>query len=253
MSEKLCTLRTQGGGGAKYTETSLWTNQSPTSSSGFAAQTVSLSGNISDYKYIAIDYCYGKDYTNITSREIYTVDDFIKAVKNSGVRHTIGGLTIEDEANASYSRPVFYISDTSVAFGVCSKLDGSGAYATASIPIEILGLNELDHGTKYITNFVAIYSGSGISGTNNIASRGYITANASDGDTISAGATEYFTEQNVSGTSGYIKVYAAKDLDAMVIEGYATVAYKNRHFSQGDLIGTINRNVSNTLWIGVYE
>lgn len=104
-----------------------------------------------------------------------------------------------------------------------------------------------------ITNFVAMYSGSGLSGVTSIASRGYITDNASDGDTISAGATEYFTEQNVSGTSGYIKVYAAKDLDAMVINGYATVTYKNRHFSQGDLIGTINRNVSNTLWIGVYE
>jgi len=104
-----------------------------------------------------------------------------------------------------------------------------------------------------ITNFVAMYSGSGITGINIIASKGYITDNASDGDTISAGATEYFTEQSVSGASGYIKVYAAKDLDAMVIEGYSTVTYKNRHFSQGDLIGTIKRNVSNTLWIGVYE
>lgn len=147
MSETLCTLRTKGGGGAKYTETSLWTNSAPTSS--FAAQTVSLSGNISDYKYIAIDYCYGKDYNNITSREIYTVNDFIKAVKDSGALHTIGGLTIEDNSNISYSRPVFYISDTSVAFGVCSRLNGSGTYPTASIPTEILGLNELDHGKRF--------------------------------------------------------------------------------------------------------
>ena len=60
MSEKLCTLRTKGGGGGKYTETSLWTNPSPTSS--FSGQTVTLSDSVSNYKYIAIKSGFNSSY-----------------------------------------------------------------------------------------------------------------------------------------------------------------------------------------------
>lgn len=134
-------------GGKKYSETSLWTNNSPTSD--FSAQTVNLSDSISDYKYIAIDYCYNKSNTNITSRVIYDVNDFKKAIKDSSTNHTTCGLSIEGNNNVNYARPVFYASDTSVSFGLSSTLNGSGTYAAGAIPLEILGLNELDTGKMF--------------------------------------------------------------------------------------------------------
>lgn len=142
MSEVLASLK-QKGGGQKYTETILWTN--PDTSVDFAAQTVSLSDSISNYKYIAIDYCYNKSNTGITSRVIYDVTDFKKGVKDGSTNHTISGLTIEGANNVNYARPVFYISDTSIAFGLSSTLNGSGTYAAGAIPLEILGINELKH------------------------------------------------------------------------------------------------------------
>ena len=136
-----------GESGEQYTETSLWTNQSP--SSDFNAQTITISDSISNYKYIAIDYCYNKSNTGVTSRVIYDVTDFKKAVKDGSTNHTISGLTIEGANNVNYARPVFYISDTSIAFGLSSTLNGSGTYAAGAIPLEILGLNELDHGKRF--------------------------------------------------------------------------------------------------------
>lgn len=254
MSEKLCELRKKGGGGQQYTETSLWTNSSP--SSAFSGQDVTLSESIDNFKYIAVKY---KATTTSTSDSqmgtvIYKAEDIKKATSPSAALQPVGAFGNLNANNTNYFyRYIVYKGSTTLYLSNSYSINASGNNTSLAIPLEILGLNELDHGTKYITNFVAMYSGSGLSGTTSIASRGYITDNASDGDTISAGAAEYFTEQSVSGTSGYVKVYAAKDLDAMVIEGYATVTYKNRHFSQGDLIGTINRSVSNTLWIGVYE
>ena len=54
MAEKLCTLRGAGGGGAKQTETVLWTNSSPTSN--FADQNVTLSDSMSNYDYLKFTY-----------------------------------------------------------------------------------------------------------------------------------------------------------------------------------------------------
>lgn len=147
MAEKLCTLRTKGGGGgAKYTETSLWTN--PSSTSDFAAQTVNLSDSIDNYKYIAIDYCFNKNNTGITNRAIYKVDDFKKALKDNNTNHNTIGINIEDSSNYGHSRAVFYVSSTSVAFSLGYRLGASSSSnAAIIIPLEILGLNELAHGT----------------------------------------------------------------------------------------------------------
>lgn len=246
MAEVLASLKKIGGNGEQYTETVLWTN--PDASSNFTGQNVTLSDSISNYKYIK--FTWKTTTTDTSSSSAYVLSSDLASMTNSnGSRF----LSLSSLWTNVYSRNITYNSATSVSIATSTRQGASGNNNGVNIPLEILGINELAHGKKYITNFVAIYSGSGTSSTTTIASKGYITDSASDGDTISAGATEYFTEQNASGTSGYIKVYAAKDLDAIVIEGYATATYKNRHFSQGDLIGTINRNVSNTLWIGVYE
>lgn len=149
MSEKLCTLRKKGGGGGKYTETSLWTNPSPTSN--FAPQTVTLSDSIGNYKYIKIVYAFDKNASGQTNIEdvIYPVDDFRRRTNGSS-----DWSIVEDFASSGYqwTRVSGYVSDTSISFGNCYRWSGSTAGTAqnqAIIPLEILGLNELDHGKNF--------------------------------------------------------------------------------------------------------
>ena len=145
MAEKLCTLRTKGGGGGKYTETSLWTNQSPTNS--FSTQTVTLSQGMSNYKYLKIVHriSAGNATENTT---IYPVDDLKRT--GNGTYVPLDGLL--SKADATYSRSLYYVSDTSITFSTSYKVSNATANDNTNIPLEILGLNELDHGTKYTTN-----------------------------------------------------------------------------------------------------
>ena len=123
--------------GKRFDETTLWTNNAPTSD--FAAQTVLLSDDISNYDYIKINYCYNKNNTNITSNVLCSVSEFVKAVKDGSTNHTIISLTVEGNNNVGYARPVFYVSDTSIAFGLSSTLNGSGTYPAGCMPLSVVG------------------------------------------------------------------------------------------------------------------
>lgn len=142
MAEKLCELRKKGGGGGRYTETSLWTNSAPTSN--FAAQTVTLSDSIDNYKYIAIEYKYAPD-TSDSFTSIYSVNDLKKSVKDGNTVHDVCTLGIQAANNNYYARVVSYVSSTSIAFSKYSQLGGTGTGANNAIPLEILGLNELKY------------------------------------------------------------------------------------------------------------
>lgn len=143
MSETLCTLRTKGGGGGKYTETSLWTNSAPTSN--FAAQTVTLSDSIDNYKYIKIKYCFSASYNtgNYLSDYIISVDELKKAPypEASGTARLNFSFARMNTSNVASYRRFYYASSTTVRFGSTDT--------NALIPLEILGLNELDHGKNF--------------------------------------------------------------------------------------------------------
>lgn len=147
MSEKLCTLRTKGGGGGKYTETSLWTNQSP--NVAFAAQTVTLSDSISNYKYVAIYYKYAgtTDGVNDPMPVIVPVDKFKTSLKNNSTRHNILVLGVETNGNVGWTRNVFYASDTTIEFDTGYRQNAASSSGDICVPTEILGLNELDQAT----------------------------------------------------------------------------------------------------------
>ena len=141
MAEKLCTLRTKGGGGGKYTETSLWTNPSPTSN--FASQSVSLSESMDNFKYIGIKY---KRTTAATDSitVIILVSEFKLATDGSTNYHIgLGGNNTN-----TYTRRCDYQSNTNIGFANAARIGASGTDNSVIIPLEILGLNELDHGTK---------------------------------------------------------------------------------------------------------
>ena len=83
---------------------------------------------------------------------IYPVDDFRRRTNGAS-----DWSIVEDFASSGYrwTRVSGYVSDTSISIGNCYRWSGSTAGTAqnqAIIPIEILGLNELDHGTMYTSN-----------------------------------------------------------------------------------------------------
>ena len=131
MAEKLCTLRTKGGG--KYTETSLWTN--PSSGTLFGGQTVTLSDNISNYKYLKVRY---KNNTTVDQVGIIIVDiaNFISQSPAPNNYNFPGMLT----SNLSYARSFVYASANKIQFGTCYRITNGTANNSYSIPLEILGI-----------------------------------------------------------------------------------------------------------------
>lgn len=139
-----------GNGGSEYTETSLWTNPSPTSSSGFTAQTVTLSEGLSNFKYIGIKYAY--DYarttdSNCVTTDIMLVTDFIKGKNDTSYRKNY--MMLGAGLSGISERVIYYTNDTQIYVGVGVGISSGSASTnnTVIIPLEILGINELDHGT----------------------------------------------------------------------------------------------------------
>ena len=138
MSEKLCTLRTQGGGGGRYKETSLWTNPNPTTAIS-SALTVTLSDSVDNYDYIKLWYRYSTADATAYSM-IYTKDAF-KQCQQGTFKAPIVGFTEQATDGSLYARQAYYVSTTSVKFGgACYLLGSSSTDSTKSIPIEVVGI-----------------------------------------------------------------------------------------------------------------
>jgi len=142
MAEKLCALRKKGGGGQQYTETSLWTNSSPTSD--FAGQDVTLSESFDNYKYVKVRYKLSKT-NNTEAALIVTSDDLKKSLGGDNqINMNFGGRT-----TTTRDRIVRYINSTTLTITVAYHLNGTTTSTSDLIPLEILGLNELDHGKNF--------------------------------------------------------------------------------------------------------
>ena len=138
MSEKLCTLRTKGGGNLK--ETVLWTNSAPTSS--FSAQNVPLSDSIDNYDYIKVAYRRTGVSPNdgivnaIMSVEDFKDDNTTVAIKIClGYYHTGNGNT--------YTRLIGYRNSTSISIADCLYYKTGTNTSTnngGNIPYQIIGL-----------------------------------------------------------------------------------------------------------------
>ena len=148
MAEKLCTLRTKGGGGgsATWVETVLWANPSPTSD--FATQTVTLSDDINNYDYLKVSY---KNLTtsagvNDPYSVLISVSDFKTSLSGNSTRHnafTFGGIYAP--SNTNWTRFMFYDTDTTARFGACTQIGGSQSSNSNAVPLQIVGIKQ--HGT----------------------------------------------------------------------------------------------------------
>ena len=167
MSEKLCTLRTKGGGGgAKQEETVLWTNSNPTDSSGFANQDVTLSDSLTDYDYVKIRYAYAYNDTGSTFESVYSVSEFVKT--SAPVTFGFSGCTNVTHRSNSYfyDRRIIYKTATSITFGSCMGYKASTAAAVSNIfniPLSIIGIKNMGgkvfNPLTYVYESVTITSG----------------------------------------------------------------------------------------------
>ncbi len=249
MSEKLCTLRTQGGGGGKQTETVLWANSSPSSS--FAAQNVTLSDSLSNYDYIKVTYRISTSDGTSTSA-ICSVSDFknYNTGTNKGFWLSLGGNPINSQ---SWVRELTYVSDTSIGITGGLRIQANSNDTSYFIPLEILGIKNMGGaGIKSQFKEIFICSSPG-SSSDALASRGYELENAQSGDTLTGEAYNltYLTATYTSGSTGYCQVTAKSDITAMVIKGYNTATYTVQNYTTGQLVGQCNRKSGDFLLIGI--
>ena len=133
MAEKLASLRKKGG---KMSETVLWTNPSP--SSGFAAQTLSLSQDIDNFKYLKFVYGYSTTYNTEHLSFSISVDDFKKCVANNNRSYGLC-LTSRNSGN-NFTRISFWVSDTSLSISNCYQFAGTASNNNLVIPVQIIGM-----------------------------------------------------------------------------------------------------------------
>lgn len=120
------------------TPTVLWTNSSPTSS--FDGQTVTLSDDMDNYDYIAVKYAYSSAENNNASTCIYSVEDFKKGVSASSTKRNMMSLGIININNQPHIRGVYYVTNTSINFGGCYRVNYASTANSNAIPLQIVGL-----------------------------------------------------------------------------------------------------------------
>lgn len=120
-----------GGGGE--TETTLWTNSSPTS--GMISETVTLSDNLTKYRYLKIEW--RRSTTDSTSASMRVLPSEFKSFDSSATPKFLMGTG----TTTYYARAVVYASDTSVTFSQCRQVNGTGSASGNCIPTKITGIN----------------------------------------------------------------------------------------------------------------
>lgn len=125
------------GGGGGLTETTLWTNSSPTSDFASSTQTIS---SLSDYKYIKI---YWKPYKSSSGNlgEMLIPIDIFKTMTDANTSYIPSmAFGSRNSSGDTYLRRVFYVSATQVKFTTSQKPGSSGSSASYCIPTQITGL-----------------------------------------------------------------------------------------------------------------
>lgn len=124
-------------GGGSMSETTLWTNATPTAD--FAAATVNLSDNISNYDYIVIEANFSKSENNSLTY-IYKASELPNCTQGG----TYPVMCVANYYNSRYYyRLIYYVSDTSVSVGTCKYNTGNGTaanYNSGCIPLTIKGM-----------------------------------------------------------------------------------------------------------------
>lgn len=132
--------RCSSGGGGTLKETVLWTNPSPTAN--FNRQSVTLSDDINNYDYIAVEYIYSKSSVDETekSKSIMSVTDFKKGNLGTLVSRTCMALGIINSSNTTYNRQVWYRDDTTIEISACYAMTSTATANGNAVPLQIIGI-----------------------------------------------------------------------------------------------------------------
>ena len=126
-------------GGGSMSETTLWTNNAPTSN--FNAQNVTISDDIDNYSYIGIEYEFSTALTTLTNKVFFPVDLFKTYRFNNSTQHAFGIFGMQnDTGNYMYARVAYYVSDTSVGFSSGYGVNRAYENTSSMIPLKIIGL-----------------------------------------------------------------------------------------------------------------
>lgn len=130
------------GGGGSATETVLWTNPSPTAE--FGKKSVTLSDDINNYDYIAVEYIYSKSSVDETekSKSIMSVADFKEGGIGTSVSRTCMALGIINASNSSFTRQVWYQNDTTIQISACYAMTNTTIANGNAVPLQIIGIKE---------------------------------------------------------------------------------------------------------------
>lgn len=116
--------------------TTLWTNNSPTSS--FSSQAVTLSQDVDNFAYIGIRYKASTSSSAETNEYFVSTADYKKSQSgNSHVRLVIAATNSNGNV---YLRATYYVGDTSLNIGDAYRMNNNaGASNTLIIPTSIVG------------------------------------------------------------------------------------------------------------------
>ena len=127
-------------GGAKTTETLLWTNPSPTTARSSLDAT--LSQSLQNFQRIRVEYAYNN---SAASAEYYVVfpvkdanGDYMFPTGSGKQRMSIG---LNNVNSVNITRQFYVTDDTTIHFNNAYRVNGSGSSNTALIPWNIYGIN----------------------------------------------------------------------------------------------------------------
>lgn len=116
------------------TETTLWTNSSPTSS--FSDETVTISDDLNNYNYLKVEYRLSTA-NSTTSNAIISIEQLI----NNGTFYDTGGkFAMCSRIDTPYARLMAYASSTTLKFGLAYKLYSTEITNSYVIPTNIYGI-----------------------------------------------------------------------------------------------------------------
>lgn len=120
--------------GGSATEDLLWTNPDPTVS--FDPQTVTLSGNLSNYTYVKVGFCMSVNYTDTEIFDITYCNQLPTQITNS---NTVTGSIAYRASSYYYVRAYGAPSNTSIVFS--DAIRQTTKLNTSLIPLHIYGVN----------------------------------------------------------------------------------------------------------------
>lgn len=126
------------GGGGALTETTLWSNNAPTTATG--SKTVTLSESIANYKYVKIKWRLTTT-SSVNNEILIPINQFKKSLSDAqSCIISISGRWELSGSYVTYMRRVYYVSNTSVTFSSGAQVGGTATNTAYIIPLSISGV-----------------------------------------------------------------------------------------------------------------